>query len=414
MLSNASKKRHFRSLVYLPTSNPGIGGAEATVAIVASALEKYGDVDVLSIKSDFSAADILACFGIKLNHTNFLFAENQVPFKKFPGSGILNFIRMMFFDHRIGEGYDLMVCITHTMPPLCYAGAGILHVLFPSTSKRLSDVLATRRGSFGMMLKRFILSCYYRFAIKKHLATYDLLTANSEFTAEWCGRYWRTADWKSWYPPVSLQKPPEEIARAGSIISVGRFDGHGCKMQREMVQWFRRLDVAGSELVLAGTCAGTPLAQSYLRDTIAAGEGADCRFLVNCGFGALSDAYRISRIYWHAMGYGAAVDNPFKMEHFGMTTVEAMSAGCVPVVFAGGGQLSVVDHGVNGFHWKTPDELLRYTRILLADETLWQKMSRAAVEKAQQYSVDNFVNRLHAAVASCRPHAASLAPGCPK
>src|SRR5260370_621248 len=75
-----------------------------------------------------------------------------------------------------------------------------------------------------------------------------------------------------------------------------------------------------------------------------------------------------SAIYWHAAGLGNDdAAHPEQTEHFGITTVEAMAAGCVPVVINKAGQRETVEHGVSGFLWDTPDELQRYTARLIED-----------------------------------------------
>ena len=67
--------------------------------------------------------------------------------------------------------------------------------------------------------------------------------------------------------------------------------------------------------------------------------------------------------------------HPERFEHFGIAVVEAMAAGAVPVVFAAAGPAEIVRHGVDGFHWKTLDELQSFTRQLMNDEELRLKMS---------------------------------------
>ncbi|MEI6256489.1 MAG: glycosyltransferase [Planctomycetota bacterium] len=54
--------------------------------------------------------------------------------------------------------------------------------------------------------------------------------------------------------------------------------------------------------------------------------------------------------------------NPSSQEHFGQTTVEALSAGVVPVVIDTGGQRETVEPGRNGFRWNTLEELATQTR----------------------------------------------------
>ncbi len=67
------------------------------------------------------------------------------------------------------------------------------------------------------------------------------------------------------------------------------------------------------------------------------------------------------------------------LKHFGITTVEAMSAGAVPVVIDSGGQRETVDHEVNGFRWSELTELQNYTRRIAGDLNLRKALSENAV-----------------------------------
>jgi glycosyltransferase involved in cell wall biosynthesis len=90
------------------------------------------------------------------------------------------------------------------------------------------------------------------------------------------------------------------------------------------------------------------------------------------------------------------------VEHFGMSTVEAMAGGCVPVVINKGGQSEIVEHGISGFVWNTLDELKNYTARLMSDDNLLRQMSAGARMRAQMFSrevfLTNFVGRLLCAI----------------
>ena len=66
-------------------------------------------------------------------------------------------------------------------------------------------------------------------------------------------------------------------------------------------------------------------------------------------------------IFWSATGYGIGDDQPWNAEHFGMTTVEAMAGGCVPVVIDKAGQREIITPDVDGFRWSTPQQLMSQT-----------------------------------------------------
>ena len=101
-----------------------------------------------------------------------------------------------------------------------------------------------------------------------------------------------------------------------------------------------------------------------------------------------------ARVFWHATGLGEDDEHPELAEHFGIATVEAMAAGCVPVVIDRGGQSEIVTDGVNGFLWSTLDEMKRCTRRLIDDPPLWARLSAAARVRARDFARSRFVERM--------------------
>ena len=76
-----------------------------------------------------------------------------------------------------------------------------------------------------------------------------------------------------------------------------------------------------------------------------------------------------------------------------MSTVEAMSAGCVPIVINAAGQKETVTKEC-GFRWNTPDELVRYTEDIAKDSNRLKQMSQAAKKRARQFEMDRFIERM--------------------
>jgi glycosyltransferase involved in cell wall biosynthesis len=113
----------------------------------------------------------------------------------------------------------------------------------------------------------------------------------------------------------------------------------------------------------------------------------------------IEDYFNDAKIFWHAKGYQVDEEtNPYELEHFGITTVEAMSAGCVPVVINKGGQKEIIDNGVNGFRWDTPEELIEKTIYLLQHDEERKKMAACAVHRANNFSLDKFTQNLNNAL----------------
>ena len=101
--------------------------------------------------------------------------------------------------------------------------------------------------------------------------------------------------------------------------------------------------------------------------------------------------YGKSRVYWHATGFGEdETKNPEKMEHFGISTVEASAAGCVPVVIAKGGQKEIVIDGKNGLLWQTKSQLYEKTLEVLKNQEKREYLSQNAVKNSKRFSQEIF------------------------
>jgi glycosyltransferase involved in cell wall biosynthesis len=234
------------------------------------------------------------------------------------------------------------------------------------------------------------------------LDTYDRVLSNSAYTREWVAKMWRR-DSDVLYPPVTSFLPYE---KRPMILGVGRFfvpgTGHN-KKQLEMVKAFRQLreqeetGVGDWELHLAGGCA--PEHEPYLDQVREAAEGLPVTLHRDATGAELARLYGEASIFWHAAGMGEhPTRHPERQEHFGITTVEAMSAGAVPVVIDAAGQAEIVDEGVSGFRFTTTQDLVAATIRLIEDETLRRTMSEAAETRAQAFEWEAFVENVHAKI----------------
>ncbi len=221
------------------------------------------------------------------------------------------------------------------------------------------------------------------------LALFRSVVANSAYTARWIERRWgRTA--RVLHPPVFPIVPRE---KRPWIVAVGRFTGGGrSKRQAEMIEVFRGLierGLSGWELHLVGT-AQEP---EYVRAAVEAAKGLPVVFHLDAPRAELEEVCGAASLFWHFTG---ALEDPEaapeRMEHFGIATVEAMSAGAVPVVVARGGQPEIVEEGA-GLLWETFEECAEQTRRLCADEALRARLSAAAHRRAGHFAFPAFAER---------------------
>jgi alpha-1,2-mannosyltransferase len=85
-------------------------------------------------------------------------------------------------------------------------------------------------------------------------------------------------------------------------------------------------------------------------------------------------------------------------EHFGITIVEAMAAGCVPVVHDSGGPREIVPEEV-GYRWESVDEAVGQVSRLVHNESERAGFSAAARLRAEQFAPSVFESRLEDVIA---------------
>ncbi len=227
---------------------------------------------------------------------------------------------------------------------------------------------------------------------------YDQVIYNSRYTAVWVERMWKFKPHHHIYPPVDLEGPGAAVAKQKLILSVARFEPEGTKRQREMIEAFLRLDrlhpemVDGWRFILVG---GSEPKNRYLDELTRLVKDIprkNVELKVNIPAAELHALYGEASIFWHLCG--VVHDHPSEVEHFGMTTVEAMANRAVPVVYDGGGLREIVDSGVDGFRVRTTGDLLEHSIRLIRNPGLISKLGKAAHAKAQNFSRSRFEEQI--------------------
>jgi glycosyltransferase involved in cell wall biosynthesis len=235
--------------------------------------------------------------------------------------------------------------------------------------------------------------------VTEFLDSYDEIVANSPYTARWVERLWgRAATYVA--PPVRLRAPGEKDR---VILAVGRFfpasSGHS-KKQVELIEAFRiacARGLTGWELHLVGGCKDVD--RSYAEEARKAAVGLPVRFHINARGEDVADLFARAQLFWHAAGLGEDVErHPDRLEHFGITAVEAMSAGAVPLVYAEGGPAAIVDDAACGRTYRTLDELAGETLAIVARPDEIDRLAQRAIEASGQYAYDEFATQFRAVI----------------
>ncbi|MDD3998558.1 MAG: glycosyltransferase [Candidatus Shapirobacteria bacterium] len=291
-----------------------------------------------------------------------------------PALNLLQKIKSIYQKYKVLSQYDLVFYLSDGSIPLLFSKNNLLHVQVP------------------FILKENYLDKIFNFFKVKFIKK---VICNSQFTSKFLSNFPKDKV-NILYPPVDVEKFSSSENKENIILSVGRFDNIlNAKKQDVLIEAFKKIYQNNRELkwrlILVGGSRDLPEKNHYLNHLKKLAASFPIEFIVNPEFQQLKEIYSKSKIYWHAAGFG--VDeylHPEQTEHFGMTVVEAMDSGLVPLVVAKGGLTEIVTESFNGFTWQTIDELVAKTQLLIATPSDLEKLSKAAHDSSQVFSKENF------------------------
>ncbi len=201
------------------------------------------------------------------------------------------------------------------------------------------------------------------------------------------------------YPPINLK--PKKVEKENTILTVGRFRVKNVglpdyKKQGVLVDIFIKMIDKGLKnwkLVLATSVK--PNEEEEFEKLKTKAKNYPIEFLVNKKNDDLWEIYSKAKIYWHATGFGEDLNlRPDFAEHFGISTVEAMGGGAVPVVINAGGQKEVIEQGVSGYLWDDESALIQKTLDLIDKAEKLREMSEKAIISAKKFAERDFCREI--------------------
>ncbi len=277
----------------------------------------------------------------------------------------------------ITHNYDLVFWVSDGSLPTSFAKKTIVHLQVPFQSVG------------GKSWKNLIKSRFYTFV------------SNSNFTKQIVDSEFAINS-QVIYPPVSVENFTPRKLKAKNIVYVGRFSNlTQSKGHDILISEFKKIhsSLPGWKLILLGgtTMGATP---EYIQSLKSLAQGLPVEFVFDPHFSEIKKNLENAKIFWSAAGFSENnLLPPARQEHFGISLVEAMAAGCVPIVPNRGGHPEIVDNGINGFLY---DSLSEFSQLTLQLTTNIRRspqaeqlttMSQAAVEKSKMFSEKQFNKR---------------------
>ncbi len=283
------------------------------------------------------------------------------------------------------------------------------------TRKYDAFVYLTDGSLFFSGAKRNILHIQIPFTVSKDtflerlkLKNWSIKNANSRFTQAVVESAWKTSIPFLHYPYVRLSEKTLPLPKKHSdIIAVGRFiaPGHAShsKGQEVLIRAFaearEKKQLASSELHLVGTIEPGTEAQRFVEELQRQAAGLPVHFWFDLPQTKLDALYDRCSLFWHAAGW--EIDDqqhPEKVEHFGMTTIEAMAHQCIPFVLPKGGSKEIVTEDKDGFFFATEQELIEKSISVLRSPAQQKQIGSAALQRAGDFSLDRFCRTLETMV----------------
>lgn len=338
-----------------------LGGGERYALTLASVLDNFGFETNLAWSSSDSLNQAQERFGLDLKNIKL----SPEGFRHFSSGG--NLIDRFVYTRQ----FDLIFFVSDGSLPFLFAKKNWIHFQVPFT----------QIGGNSLINR-----------IKLTLT--DRLIYNSEFTKNVIERNLPASKGEVLYPPIDVDNFSPSTTKESMILSVGRFDSPShSKRQDVLIEAFKLFPkVIRKEyrLILAGGLRGD---ESTIQSLKQKAQGLNVDFAINPKFEKLKDLYKRARYFWHAAGYEVdEVKNPEKVEHFGMATVEAMAAGCIPIVINKGGQPEVITPNT-GYLCNSPQEMAARTTELIQTNAD-QIKTDALLKRANIFSVDSFSKKV--------------------
>ena len=354
------------------------GGVFRVMIEMISVLNKAGITpDIITLESKIDQDDVKNLYGreIKFNVRE-ISTDIRLPYE-------WHILWFNWLSSFYTKPYDIV--INHNNTSFLYkkrsAHKLVSYVHFPRKYRGLSpfeSIHMPRRGPKrwtnirGDFLK--VTSCLYQF--NHDISENDLLIANSNFTKE---TFMEVYDCKSGrisvnYPPVDIPDTLSYHKKKPTILSLGRFSPEK--------RHFEQLDIASrlpdKEFIFIGFISDKKYYEQLLHYKSEKGL-KNITIIANAEYKTVQKHLAQSSYFLHSM----------IKEPFGITTVQAIINGCIPIVSNSGGQKEIVT--IDKLRYDSPEEAIKIIRNLdRLTDTKTNTIRKSLFEHVKKYDRHEF------------------------
>lgn len=364
-----------------------LGGEERLCLSFIEALESSGYEVALHTIEKTDWASIEGFFGSVTRPDKEVYLTSSPVHSGFAKTSnlIVAYMRFLAVLARLGSGskYDLVI---NTYGDLVNSIVDVAYVHFPI----VATVDYPQTPAF-MSPSRWKVCCRMYSAVASvldHVKPSFLLT-NSRFTQQVIHKYLRR-EALVLHPPVDVQiYEHKDTERGNLVVTVSKFTP---KRMLHRIPLIAR-NTKNARFIVAGAADAYSTATiQRLSELIDKYDVKDKVSLCpNISRSALINLLASAKVYLHVM----------PSDHFGISIIEAMAAGCLPIVHGSGGpwvDILAQQQGKMGFSYLTVEEAAELIDTMMADGNRWKAISSAAHERSKEYSKQSFQKELNVVV----------------
>lgn len=362
------------------------GGGGAVVASLIDMLSHDYQIEIFT----FQGADIEELnryYGTKIETRNLKISLIKTVFTaQRIVRGPLGVQLLCKFVRKINTEFDIIISVGREMD---FGAKGIQYIFYPTLSR--SPKILKRMASYSN-LKSIIASLVRRLYPILSGFNYRRMMANSTLTiSNWTRDIIRQTygiDAVVVYPPVQFAGIPKPWAeKADEFISLGRIEPD--KNIEQTIDILQGVRAHGYDIKLSIVGALATELKEYADSLINRYPGGESWISIeeNLPRKALENRLTTARYGIHGRAN----------EHFGISVVELIKAGCIPFIPNSGGQVEILMHNSNLLYENSADAVRKIVHVL-ADDKLRLSLASDLAAQAKIFSLERFKTEMLAAI----------------